>query len=170
MSLPTPTQFPDFCQNDQVDPVSNENNAIPPPQELVSFGWPRASYVVRNFLNYLFRWTGTWVRYLSQNDPKSQTIVLSANYGTAYTICDPTRTAVLMIYANDTASLQADNFFVGICSVFSGSSSDRIVNIVNNNNITVSTINHVTGKITFSSSDSSVGPVQVVAVQYMQGF
>jgi hypothetical protein len=174
MSLPTPTQFPDFCQNDQVDPVSNENNAIPPPQELVSFGWPRASYVVRNFLNYLFRWTGTWIRYLSQNDSKSQTVIVNSTaYGaTTPQIAMPGRNSVCMLYIQDNTPgtpgpAHPGDYFVGIFCPSTGT-TNRTVNIISNNDVTVGQYNGTTGTIVVSTSDTGTS-FNLVCVQYMQG-
>lgn len=171
MVLNPPEQFPDWCEEDQVDPVSNENNAIPPTPELVQFGWPRMAYPARNFINYLARWTGNWIRYLAQNDSKSRTIITfcSTNGGNSdgpiVKVPLGSLRPIVMIYINDTASGNADTFYIGMYTT--NSNNTVSVNEIASNDISVTNVDKDTGILnSITSTASTPGPFNIVAVQY----
>jgi hypothetical protein len=169
MVLTPPPEFPDWAMLDQVDPTSHVNNVVTPPLEKQQFGWDRLEFPPRQWFNWLGRRVSNWIHYLSGNSPAS-TVRIFGTYGTSYVICDPTKQAIFMLYINDasTAGGQADRFFIGMCSVFSPTNSDRTVNIIANFQVTVSQINHLTGEITVSTTGGG-DHFELVAVQYPPG-
>jgi hypothetical protein len=169
MSLLTPpSEFPVWAINDQVDPVSNQNNVVAPPTEKQLFGWARSDFPPRNWFNWLGRLTNNWLQYLSQNDPKCQTICrTNLSYGTAYTIADTqTQGRLLLLYIQDTSFPTGGNAgdrFSGMCVPWSPSSSDRTVYAMGaSSNITVSQISNATGQITVSTGGTGTSFTLVV--------
>lgn len=71
MALLPPSQFPTWCTDDQVDPVSMQNNALLPPPNKQQYGFTRLEFPPRNWLNYLFRTINNWIMYLAQQSGQS---------------------------------------------------------------------------------------------------
>jgi len=92
-----PTVFPVWAEQDQVDPVSLQNNVLTPPPEKQQYGWSR-QFPPRNWFNWLARYTNRWLQWLSQQE--SQSIVTDGNGVGLF----PTDGALVILYAVDSAN------------------------------------------------------------------
>ena len=161
--------LPEWASLDQVDEVSGQNNVLVPPPEKQQYGWDRLDFPPRNWFNWLGRLTYQWLKYFQQNDPQSTTLVIQGVYGTPYTIADTTTPGrLLMIYIQDSTQSKATDFFIGMCNPYSSTSSDRVVNVINSNDISVSSIANATGQITVSTADSGTNFTMVIT-QFLAG-
>jgi hypothetical protein len=69
-----PDKFPDWAMEDSIDPISLQNNSIEPPDEKKEYGWAYRDKGARNWFNFLGRYTGRWIRYLSEQRFESFTV------------------------------------------------------------------------------------------------
>src|SRR5271156_449923 len=74
--IPKPSQLPLWAVQDQIDPVSMQNNVLTPPPEMQQYGWTRQQFPPRNWFNWLGRYTYNWLNWLNQQE--SQSVVLNA--------------------------------------------------------------------------------------------
>lgn len=187
MVLPQPDEFPDWATMDQVDPVSHINNVVSAPLEMQESGWLRQQFPPRQWFNWLARYTGLWIRYLNQQVGTAgtditglqaqitafkilQTVVIEGTYGVATSvgICDVDTPSIVKLTIIDTTGGFADDWLEGNFTP-RNAGPDRVVNVTSNNAITVSDVDHTTGKITASSSTGGATTFQLVAVQYILG-
>lgn len=64
--MPRPTQFPDFATTDVVDGTSGQNNVAAPSGPKILQGWDYREKPPRQWLNWLHRFTGLWVRWFDE--------------------------------------------------------------------------------------------------------
>lgn len=63
--MPTkPNEYPDWATEDQIDPVSGQNNVLEPPPTKKESGWDRSEIPPRQWFNWLLRKTAAWLRWL----------------------------------------------------------------------------------------------------------
>jgi hypothetical protein len=187
MVLPQPTEFPDWATQDQTDPVSHINNVVTPPLEMQQSGWHRQEYPPRQWFNWLARFTGKWIRYLNQQAGSAatditalqasiaafkihQTVVIQGTYGVATSvgICDVNVASIVKLTIIDTTGGFADDWLEGNFTP-RNAAPDRVINVTSSNSITVSDVDHTTGKITASSATLGATTYQLVATQYILG-
>lgn len=60
-----PATVPEWASSDQVDGVSGQNNVVEPTTTFKTYGWPRKARPVRQYLNWLGRWTYEWITWIS---------------------------------------------------------------------------------------------------------
>jgi hypothetical protein len=65
-----PSDFPDWATQDQIDPVSFQNNVVEPPDSRKLSGWTRFEVPPRQWFNWLARLTGQWIRWNEENTEK----------------------------------------------------------------------------------------------------
>lgn len=171
MVLNPPDIFPLWAENDQVDPTSKQNNVETPPAEKQLYGWDFKDYPVRNWANWLGRYTSKWIKYLAQNDPKSRTVVTFASAsgsdsdGPIVTVPLTALRPIVMIYINDTASGNNSSRYIGMYTV--NNSSSVVPNTIASSHITVGAVNKDTGILQAITSDASTpGPFNIIAVQF----
>jgi len=182
--LQPPSAVPNWALQDQIDPVSGQNNVLVPPVQQQQYGWQRLAFPPRQWFNWLGRLAANWIEYFKQNDPKTTTILASGNYGVPIKICDTSRSSILRVYINDTDEGFATSVFAGVCNPYSPSSSNRRINPIpfgyydtgstadfniQNTHLTVSDINNATGQITVTTNTASGGPFQIIAIQSFTG-
>lgn len=64
--MPRPTQFPDFATTDVVDGTSGQNNVAAPSGPKILQGWDYREKPPRQWMNWLHRFTGFWVRWFDE--------------------------------------------------------------------------------------------------------
>lgn len=94
-----PQTLPMWAVQDQVDPVSLQNNVLPPPPAYQQYGWTKGQFPPRNWFNWLGRYTYSWLAYLSQQEAQS---VVGA--GTGQTFFDVVNGGLCYIYIVDTGN------------------------------------------------------------------
>ena len=172
--LTRPTTLPTWAVQDVVDPVSHQNNVETPPDSSQQFGWAFQQYPPRNWFNWLGRWTSNWLAYLKQNDPKSRTFNTftttnnSDSDGPVITIPQSGLRPIVLIFVNNTASGENDNWFAGMATTNSTSSFN--VNIISNNKITVGQIDKDTGILhqvkTTGAFNPATDALNIISIQY----
>jgi hypothetical protein len=100
--IPRPDTLPIWADQDQVDPVSLQNNVLTPPPEYQQFGWTRQQFPPRNWFNWLARYTYRWLAYLGQQE--AQAVV---GPGTGETYFDVVNGGLCYIYVVDTGNAAA---------------------------------------------------------------
>ncbi len=106
MAIAKPDQFPVFAEQDQVDPVSLQNNVLVPPPALQQFGWTFKQFPPRNFFNWLHRYTNRWLQYLAQQEAQSTT-VSAVNATPTDVVFDAVTGGLAYIYVVDTGNAAA---------------------------------------------------------------
>lgn len=66
-----PTVFPVWAEQDQIDPVSQQNNVLTPPPEKQQYGWDKLEFPPRNWFNWLARYTNRWIEYFAQQEAQA---------------------------------------------------------------------------------------------------
>jgi hypothetical protein len=102
-----PSVFPIWADQDQVDPVSLQNNVLTPPPEKQNFGWDRLEFPPRNWFNWLGRYTNRWLQYLAQQE--AQAVVTD---GAGEVMFDSVNGGLAYIYVVDTGN--AANVYHGM--------------------------------------------------------
>lgn len=138
MPLSRPLTFPVWAVQDQVDPVSLQNNVLTPPPEYQQYGWTRQQFPPRNWFNWLARYTYTWLAYLAQQE--SQSVNTSDNTGSTV-IFDVVNGGMALINVIDKTT--PANFYQGITYIPPSYSS---------------------GTLSFTTSASSTLTVSAIAV------
>ena len=111
MAYTQPDQIPFWATADQIDPVSQQNNVLTPPAEKQQFGWAREEFPPRNYFNWLGRYTGNWIAYLSQqNNQSSAQQVADSTFTTS--IFNITNGGIAILWVVDT--MASSNFYVGM--------------------------------------------------------
>jgi len=64
--MPTKPDFPRWASEDEIDPISGQNNVIEPPVERKSSGWTRHEVPPRQWWNWLHRKTFEWLQFLDE--------------------------------------------------------------------------------------------------------
>src|SRR5579862_3117746 len=64
--LTPPSQLPQWALQDQIDPVSLQNNVLPPPDAMTQYGFYRQQFPPRQWFNWLFRTINNWIVLKSQ--------------------------------------------------------------------------------------------------------
>ncbi len=135
MSLTPPSLFPNWATDDQVDPVSQQNNVQLPPPEKQLYGFARLEFPPRNWFNYLFRTINNWLMYLAQQAGLSVTADGSGSNATVNVV----NGGMAVITVVDTAV--TGNYYLGIVYVPPGYSSGTLTfNTIDSVNLTVSAI------------------------------
>ena len=138
MAFLRPSQFPIWADQDQVDPVSQQNNVLTPPPEKQQFGWDRLEFPPRNWFNWLGRYTNRWLQYLSQMQSQEVTTT-DATGGTP--IFDVVNGGMCLVYIIDTGAFST--WYEGIVYIppgySSGSTTIRTV-ASNGSTLTISNI------------------------------
>ena len=138
MTFTRPTQLPEWATQDQIDPVSLQNNVLTPPPEKQQYGWARLEFPPRNWLNWLARYTYQWLAYLGQQE--AQSIVTGDNTG-ATAIVDVVNGGLALISVVDTNVSNNTYFYQGIVYVPPAYSSGTLsFNTINSTTLTVSAI------------------------------
>lgn len=97
--LTKPTTLPEWAVQDQIDPVSLQNNVLTPPPEYQQYGWTRGQFPPRNWFNWLGRNTYQCIAWLFQQE--SQSVVAS---GSGQTFFDVVSGGLCYIYVVDTGN------------------------------------------------------------------
>jgi hypothetical protein len=140
-----PTVFPVWATDDQIDPVSQQNNVLTPPPQKQQYGWARLEFPPRNWFNWLARYTNNWLQWLAQQEAQA---IVADGTGTTPTV-DIVNGGMSLIYVVDT--MATGNFYEGIVYVPPGYSSGTLTyNTVASSTLTVSAIS-ITGAVTVSS-------------------
>lgn len=142
-----PTIYPDWALQNVVAPESGQNNVTTPPTEKQQFGWAFGEEPPRNWVNWLGRYTATWIRWLAQQE--EQATVVNQDNAAATPIVNITTGGMVLVYAVDTDT--PANYFYGIAYFPPSSASPVTVTTISNSVLTVSTIS-VTGIVTVSGS------------------
>lgn len=61
-----PDKFPDWAEDDVTSPISGQNNVVEPSAAKQAKGWDYREKPVRQFMNWLQRYYGRWIRYLDE--------------------------------------------------------------------------------------------------------
>ena len=61
-----PDKYPEWAREDEVDPVSTQPNVAEPPEEKKDSGWEREDLPPRQWLNWLQRLAGQWIKWLDE--------------------------------------------------------------------------------------------------------
>jgi hypothetical protein len=64
MSITRPDFKPQWATENVIDPISGQNNVVTPPTEKQLNGWDLKEYPVRQWFNWLGRYTYLWIDYL----------------------------------------------------------------------------------------------------------
>ena len=67
---PKPNELPFWATSNYVDPITGQPNVVTPPLEKQTNGWLR-EFPPRQWFNWLGRFTGNWIAYLSQQEAQS---------------------------------------------------------------------------------------------------
>lgn len=152
--LTPPSQLPEWALQNQIDPVSLQNNVLTPPSVMMQYGFYRKQFPPRQWFNWLFRTIYDWIAYLSQQ--ASQSVVTDGTGGTpAFNV---TQGGLAILSVVDTGSGGGGNFYQGIAYIPPSPVSPITLNTINSSTLTVSTIS-VSGAVTVSGG---VGPYIVV--------
>jgi hypothetical protein len=157
MSLTPPSLFPNWATDDQVDPVSQQNNVLLPPPEKQQFGFARLEFPPRNWFNYLFRTINNWIMYLAQQAGLSATVDGSGSSPVVNVVTG----GMASISVVDTASTA--KYYEGIVYVPPGYSSGTLTfNTTSSSSLTVSAIT-AAGQVTIGGG---TGPYIVNVTMY----
>jgi hypothetical protein len=173
--LQPPSAVPNWALQNQVDPVSGQNNVLVPPTQQQQFGWGRLPFPPRQWFNWLGRLTANWIEYFKQNDSKSQTVITTAignGSTTVLPICNNANNprGITMIYINDVQTGENDTWAVYMYIRNAG--FDLVPNLISNSGvagkvITVGAVIGATGLLTNISTTAGGSPqFNVVAVSY----
>jgi hypothetical protein len=66
-----PNKYPDWATQDYLDPISGENNVVEPPVEKKEKGWSYRDKGIRNWFNWLGRYTRDWIQYVDERTPRN---------------------------------------------------------------------------------------------------
>jgi len=58
-----PEYFPEWAKEDEIDPVSGQNNVVEPPEERKASGWTRREIPPRQWQNWLSRFVWQWLAW-----------------------------------------------------------------------------------------------------------
>ena len=80
-----PDQFPDFALLDRQDPILNAPNVVTPDAAHVNYGWAYSEPAQMNWMNWIHRYSGLWIRYLDErlNKPESYGVATAPSASTA---------------------------------------------------------------------------------------
>jgi hypothetical protein len=117
-----PTFYPNWATEDQVDPVSLQNNVLTPPSEKQLEGFARLEFPPRNWFNWLFRTINDWIIWFDQI--LSQGVV---TLGTGQTMFDAVNGGLAYIYVVDTGN--ASNVYHGMIYLPPGSVGATFIDI-----------------------------------------
>jgi HAMP domain-containing protein len=65
-----PDKFPDWATEEQIDPVSGQNNVVEPPDIRKQSGWTRREIPPRQWFNWLAKKTAEWLRWFEPRADK----------------------------------------------------------------------------------------------------
>lgn len=65
--LPRPTVLPKWAMEDQIDPISLQENVVEPPPERKLSGWTFQEKPNRQYWNWFQRQTSLWIEYFAEN-------------------------------------------------------------------------------------------------------
>jgi hypothetical protein len=171
--LTPPSNVPNWALQDQVDPVSGQNNVLVPPNQQQQFGWIRAAFPPRQWFNWLGRLTAQWIAYFKQNDSKAITTIsfapaiVAAGSSTSTTAVLPISQlsrAAVMVYVNDENNANNTSWFIG--NYTGNTVSDKVPQTVYSNHLTVGAIDHTTGLMTITTDVVGAGPFKIITVAY----
>lgn len=124
-----PTTLPMWAEQDDLNTEINNWNVVEPPEEKKLNGWAYKDFTVRNWLNWLGRWTYRNLAYLIQQEAKE---VISNGDGVGLFPVPPSGTAVCILYAVDISV--PDNY---IFAVGSNNGGTLNFNVVDSNVLTI---------------------------------
>jgi|SRR5579862_5851599 len=150
--LTPPSQLPQWALQDQIDPVSLQNNVLPPPDAMTQYGFYRQQFPPRQWFNWLFRTINNWIAYLSQQ--ADQQVVTDGTGATP--AIDTTTGGLAVVWVVDQGA--SGNFYNGMAYVPPSPGSPITLNTIASSTLTVSTIS-TTGAIVVSGG---TGPYTVV--------
>jgi|GEM_PF-1839716 len=157
LPLSRPSTLPTWATNDQIDPVSLQNNVLTPPDQYKLYGWTRGQFPPRNWFNWLGRYTYEWLAYLSQQEALN--VSSSTNDGSvAFVNIVSGGMAIINVIDKTTPA----NYYQGITYVPPGYSSG-ILNFTttSSSTLTVSAISPTGGIIVSGGSGNYIINVQM---------
>ena len=151
--LTPPSALPLWAVQNQIDPVSLQNNVLVPPAVMMQYGFYRKQFPPRQWFNWLFRTINDWIAYLSQQS--GQTIVTDGTGATP--AFDVVHGGLATIQVIDTGA--PSNFYTGLAYLPPSPGSPTAWNTTaTSSTLTVSSIS-VTGTVTVTGG---TGPYIVV--------
>lgn len=105
-----PTTLPMWAEQDDLNPEINNWNVIEPPDEKKDNGWSYKDFPVRNWMNWLGRWTYRNLAYLIQQEAKE---VVTDGNGVGLFPIPPSGTALCILYAVDVSTPANYIFAIG---------------------------------------------------------
>ena len=110
--LTRPTTLPVWAIDDQIDPVSLQNNVLTPPPAFQLYGWTRGQFPPRNWFNWLGRFTFQCIAYLMQQEAFGFT---TDDNSSATPVVDIVNGGMAIISVIDTTT--PANYYLGITYV-----------------------------------------------------
>lgn len=145
-----PDTYPYWATNDQVNPVSLQNNVLVPPPEKQQYGWEPLEFPPRNWLNWLGRTTNLWIEYLDGIANQSQVTTLNDGTPILFDIVNGGMAIVAIIDTTTPA-----NYFLGITYIPPAYSSGTLnFTTIASSTLTLSAIS-VTGGITVAAGSGN---------------
>jgi len=80
MPIVKPTKFPEWANNDVVNPTTSQNNVVEPAQAIKDLGWDYNEKPPRQYFNWLGRLTNAWMEWFDQQETKVEGIVDIGSY------------------------------------------------------------------------------------------
>lgn len=142
--IPQPSVFPVWAAQDQIDPISGQNNVLTPPTAQQQFGWVRQQFPPRNWFNWLGRYTNQWIQYLAQQQNQA---VIADGTGTT-PLFNFTTGGLCVLWVVDTGA--TSNFYNGMAYFPPLSASPVALNTINSSVLSVGTGIQTNGTVTIS--------------------
>ena len=136
-----PSVFPMWAEDDVQDPISQQNNVLPPPPEKQLAGWARKEFPPRQWFNWLGRYTYRWLLWLNQQESQAR-VVDNSGANPAFDILTG---GMAIIYVIDTTT--PANSYHGIAYIPPNPISPVTITKLGGTTLTVSTIS-VAGIVT----------------------
>ncbi|PWU06780.1 MAG: hypothetical protein C5B43_01320 [Verrucomicrobia bacterium] len=154
MTLVTkPTVLPVWAVQDQVDPISLQNNVLTPPPEMQQYGWIKGQFPPRNWFNWLGRYTYQCLAWLFQQEAQS-VVVTAASGSDSGNIFDVVNGGMAFLNVVDPAN--ATYYYQGIVYIPPGYSSGTLnFNTTSSNTLTVSALTP-TGSVVVSGGGANL--------------
>lgn len=124
-----PDTLPKWAEDNIVDPISGVNNVTEPPEEFQLNGWPSKFFPVRQWVNWLGRYTYRWLAWLKQQE--EQAVVTNGDGEGLFSIND----ALISYYAVD--KQDPTHFIMAVG--YKGAGDNAVLNVVANDTLTLNT-------------------------------
>jgi hypothetical protein len=151
MTVSKPSVLPQWAIDDQVDPVSMQNNVLTPPPAFQMYGWLRSQFPPRQWFNWLGRLTYNALAWLFQQEAQA---IVATDSGSGAVVFNVTTGGLCTLWVVDTGSGGGSNFYNGIAYVPPSPGSPVAMNKIANGTLTISSIS-TSGGVTVSGG---VGP------------